>query len=304
MIPINYHHLYYFYTIARSGSITKACSELFLAQSTLSAQLKQLEKALGLRLFDRKNQRLTLTEEGRLVLDYAESIFEMGKELQDAMRDRPLAGRIAIQVGILNATPRAFGHALLECLLRDPSLANVVTHEEDLASLTSGLKQHRLDVALSDLAIAGQDQEELVNHFICRIPVVLAAAPELAARCRRFPADLSALPFILPSMPSQVFRQVQDALAARGITPRVLAEVQDVELARRLALAGHGVTPLNEYTVAASLPAGGLKVINSSRSLGIYESIYLVTRRRKWPNPLTDRLIINFRALLKKHHMK
>ncbi|MDQ7774192.1 MAG: LysR family transcriptional regulator, partial [Elusimicrobiales bacterium] len=95
MIPINYHHLYYFYTIARAGSITKACAELLLAQSTLSAQLKQLEKALGRRLFDRKNQRLSLTEEGRLVLDYAESIFEMGKELQDAMRDRPLAGRIA-----------------------------------------------------------------------------------------------------------------------------------------------------------------------------------------------------------------
>lgn len=304
MIPINYHHLYYFYTIARSGSITKACSELFLAQSTLSAQLKQLEKALGLRLFDRKNQRLTLTEEGRLVLDYAESIFEMGKELQDAMRDRPRAGRIAIQVGILNATPRAFGHALLECLLRDPSLANVTTNEEDLASLANGLKQHRLDVALSDIPIGGQDQDELVNHFICRIPVVLAAAPALAARCKRFPTDLSALPFILPSMPSQIFRQVQDALAARSITPRVLAEVQDVELARRLALAGHGVTPLNEYTVAASLPAGGLKAINSSRSLGIYESIYLVTRKRKWPNPLTDRLIINFRALLKKHQIK
>lgn len=301
MIPINYHHLYYFYAIARAGSITKACSELLLAQSTLSAQLKQLEKALGRRLFDRKNQRLSLTEEGRLVLDYAESIFEMGKELQDAMRDRPRAGRSAIQVGILNATPRAFGHALLECLLGDPSLANVTTHEEDLASLTNGLKQHRLDVALSDIPIAGQDQEELVNHFICRLPVVLAAAPALAARCRKFPAELSGLPFILPSLPSQVFRQVQDALAARHITPRVLAEVQDVELARRLALAGHGVTPLNEYSVAASLPAGGLKVINPSRSLGIYESVYLVTRKRKWPNPLTDRLIINFRALLKKY---
>lgn len=301
MIPINYHHLYYFYTIARAGSITKACAELLLAQSTLSAQLKQLEKALGRRLFDRKNQRLSLTEEGRLVLDYAESIFEMGKELQDAMRDRPLAGRVAIQVGILNATPRAFGHALLECLLGDPSLANVVTHEEDLASLTNGLRQHRLDVALSDLPIAGRDREELVNHFICRIPVVLAAAPALAARCRKFPEDLAGLPFILPSMPSQVFRQVQDALAARHITPRVLAEVQDVEMARRLALSGHGVTPLNEYTIAASRPAGGLKVINSSRSLGIYESVYLVTRRRKWANPLTDRLIKNFRALLKRY---
>ena len=125
MIPLNYHHLYYFYVIAKAGTIIKACETLLLAQSTVSAQLKLFEAALGRRLFERKKQRLFLTEDGRLVLDYAESIFEMGQELQDAIRDKPLAGRVAIQVGILNAAPRAFGHALLECLLREAPTAHV-----------------------------------------------------------------------------------------------------------------------------------------------------------------------------------
>lgn len=294
MIPINYHHLYYFYVIARAGTISKACETLLLAQSTLSAQLKLLEASLGRKLFERKKQRLFLTDDGRLVLDYAESIFEMGRELQSAIRDRPRTGRSAIQVGILNGTPRAFGHALLECLLKDAGLAHVTVQEGSLSELVTGLSQQKLDVALLDMSIRSRDQGEFFNHLICKIPVVLAASPSLARRCRKIPDDLGGVPFILPSLPSQVYHQVQDALAAWNIRPNVAAEVQDVELARRLAMAGHGVAPINAYTVAASLPRGGLKVI---RPLGIYESIYLVTRRRKRPSPLVERLIKNFRAL-------
>ena len=297
MIPINYHHLYYFYTIAKAGTITKACEPLFLTQSTLSSQLKQLEASLGLKLFERIKQRLFLTDEGRLVLDYAESIFEMGRELQDAIRDRPRAGRLAIQVGILNATPRAFGHTLLKCLLKDAALSHVTTQEGGLNELLTGLNQQTLDVVLSDVSIQSQNQEDIFNHLICKIPIVLASAPHLANRCRKIPDDLNGVPFILPSLPSQVYHQIKDALAMWNIRPNVVAEVQDIELARRLAIDGHGIVPINEYTVSESLPAGKLKIISASRSLGIYESIYLITRKRKWPNPLVERLIKNFRAL-------
>lgn len=301
MYSINYHHLQYFYTIAKEGGISKASKTLYLAQSTLSAQLKLLEKSLGRTLFERKNRRLILTDDGRLVLNYAESIFETGRELEDAIRDRPRAGRIAIQVGILNATPRAFGHGLLECLLKDSTLAHVTVQEGSLAELLTGLSQQKLDVVLSDVSLRSQDQGELFNNLICKIPVVLAAAPQLAKRCKKIPKDLAKIPFILPSLPSQVYNQIQDALAEWSIRPNVIAEVQDVELARRLTLAGHGIAPLNEFTVAASLPRGGLKVIGAGHHLGIYESVYLVTRKRKWPNPLVDRLITNFRSLLRAH---
>lgn len=291
MIQINYHHLYYFYVIARAGTIIKACETLLLAQSTVSAQLKQFEDALGRRLFERKKQRLHLTEDGRLVLDYAESIFEMGQELQDAMRDRPAAGQVAIQVGILNAAPRAFGHALLECILREAPTARITEVEGGQEELLTGLREQRLDVVLSDVSIRSQDREELSNHLVGKIPIVLAAAPHVARRYRRIPRDLEGAPFILPSVPSQCYHQVQDVLAQWKVRPKVVAEVQDVELARRLALAGHGIAPLNAYTVSASLPAGGLKVIGAAHPLGIYESVYLVTRRRKWPHPLVGRLI-------------
>lgn len=96
MIPLNYHHLYYFYVIAKEGSIAKACGRLLLAQPTLSAQLKQFEKNIGRPLFERRPRKLTLTEEGRIVLDYAESIFELGEEMRDALNDRPLSGGLSL----------------------------------------------------------------------------------------------------------------------------------------------------------------------------------------------------------------
>ena len=89
MIPFNYHHLYYFYVIAKAGSIAKACETLLLSQPAISTQLKQLEKSLGSPLFERRKQRLFLTEQGRFVLDYAESIFEMGQELLGSLVKTP-----------------------------------------------------------------------------------------------------------------------------------------------------------------------------------------------------------------------
>ena len=300
MNTINHQHLYYFYTIAKAGSISKACETLHLAQSTLSAQLKLLETSLGRRLFDRRNRRLFLTDDGRLVLDYAQSIFEISRELQDAMRDRPQAGTLAIQVGVLNATPKAFGHALLEALLKCPTLNHVSVQEGGTNELLIGLQQHKLDIVLANTGMQGQSPGELVNHLICKIPVVLEAAPHLVKRCRKIPEDLENLPLILPSAPSSIRQQICDALELWDIKPKVIAEVQDMELARRLALSGHGIATLNEYTVAASLPSRGLKIIDMGGALDIHETIYLITRKRKWPNPLVAQLIRGLRESFKK----
>jgi LysR family transcriptional regulator, transcriptional activator of nhaA len=294
MIPFNYHHLYYFYVIAKTGSIAKACESLLLAQPTVSAQLKQFEKFLGRPLFDRINQRLSLTDDGRLVLDYAESIFELGREMQDALRDRPPGGTLALQVGVLSGTPGAFGQALLEFVLKAAPSAHVTVHEDDLEDLLEDLRNQKLDILLTDENIRSGEQEEFINRLVGKIPVAFAATPAMARRYKKFPEDLNGAPFILPSFPSQIFHQVQDLFAQWKVRPKIVAEVRDVELARRLALSGHGIAPINVYALSAGLPAKGLTVLEASRSIGLQESVYLVTRRRKRPNPLAERLMKEF----------
>ena len=295
MIPFNYHHLYYFFVIAKAGSIAKACGQLRLAQSTVSAQLKQFEDVLSRKLFERRNQRLFLTEEGRTVLDYAESIFELGQELQDTLRDRPLDGRRAVQIGILNGTPRAFTHALLcDLLTREPK-AHAVVQEGLFSALLDELHEHRLDLILTDRAVPSDERGEYANHVVGKVPIVFAASPALAKQYRRFPKDLQGAPLILPTAPSQVYQQIQAFFAERKMTPHIVAEVQDVEVARRLAISGYGIAPLNAYTVSVSQPPKALTVMANSMRPTIHETLYLVTRKRKWPNPLAEHLVKTFR---------
>jgi DNA-binding MarR family transcriptional regulator len=83
---LNYHHLLYFWTVARTGNISNASKELLLAPPTISAQVSRLEDTLGEKLFARSGRRLVLTEAGRVVFRYAEDIFGLGRELMDRLK--------------------------------------------------------------------------------------------------------------------------------------------------------------------------------------------------------------------------
>ncbi|MCG3206352.1 MAG: hypothetical protein KCHDKBKB_03088 [Elusimicrobia bacterium] len=294
MIPFNYHHLYYFYVIAKSETLTKACETLFLAQSTLSAQLSLFEKSLGRKLFDRRKRRLVLTEDGRLVLDYAESIFEMGQEMLDVLRDHRLPERVAIQIGVLNGTPRAFCHSLTECVYQYMPNAYISLFEAGSDELLSRLQEHNLDLVLTDVVMRGPHAEELTNHLVAKVPVVFASTKRLAVKIKSIPKDLDRAPFILPSHPSQVHRQVLDLFSEWKIQPQIMGEIQDIEVARRMALSGRGIIPLNAYTVSVSMPKGAFIPITDRQLLGIHESVYIVTRKRKRLNPLSEHLLKSF----------
>src|SRR5512138_376400 len=103
---LNYHHLHYFWTVARAGSIARASEELRLAQPTISNQLKTLEGALGVKLLERRGRRLVLTDVGRTVLRYADDIFRTGRELQQALRGVPTGERMRLVVGVADVIPK------------------------------------------------------------------------------------------------------------------------------------------------------------------------------------------------------
>ena len=291
MIPLNYHHLYYFYVVATEGSIVRAKEKLLLAQPTISGKLRELEAQLGRPLFERRKQRLHLTEQGRFVLDYARRIFDLGTEMADALKDRPPEGRLRAQIGLVTGTPRAIAQALVEHLFAAFPKAHLTVREDDLADLEEELRTHRLDLILSDTPLAG---EEFISRLAGRVPVMLAAAPTLARKLGPLPRSLDGAPMIMPAQPSQVYHQVLDLFARWKVKPDMVAEVQDVELARQLAVAGRGVVPLNRETLKARHSAGVLVTL-PSKPLGVYEPVYLIARQRRWLNPLAERALDRFR---------
>ena len=295
MIPLNYHHLYYFYVIAKSGSIAKACETLFLSQPAVSTQLKQLEQSLGSPLFERKKQRLYLTEQGRFVLDYAESIFEMGQELKDNLKGHAQTARLTIRLGILSGTPRAFGHALVDCILERFSSAYINVREGALEKLLTELKEQKLDALLTSIGIHSHEQGLFLSHLVGQVPVVFVAAPKLAQRYREFSPRLNGAPFIIPSWPNHLHNQILDLLAERKINPNVVVEAEDAELVRHLAISGRGIAPLNMYTVSMNQPRNSLIVLKTKKPLRLYDPVYLVLRQRKWPNPVVEHILKSFR---------
>ncbi|MBI3296944.1 MAG: LysR family transcriptional regulator [Elusimicrobia bacterium] len=295
MISLNYHHLFYFHAIAREGGVAKAARKLFLAQPTLSAQLKELETALKRKLFARTGRRLELTEDGRVVLRYADAIFRLGAELEDDLRDRPHGDALAVQLGVAAGTPRAFVHAWVDAALAQEPAPAVECREAPLETLLADLGEYRLDAILTGVCPPSGAPARLNSRKAAGVPVVFAAAPRLARGRAALPKGLRGLPLILPRAPEDAARQVREYLADAGLDTRGAVEVPDGETARRLALDGRGAAPLDGYTLERSRPTGGLAALDGDRPTGIVQSLWVSTAAgRLRPNPIAERLFKTF----------
>src|SRR5947207_1031189 len=115
---LNYHHLLYFWTVAREGTVAKACVKLHLAQPTISGQLRQLERDLGTKLFERVGRHLILTETGQEVYRLADEIFTLGRELQDVVKGHSAGRPARLLVGVAEDVPELIAYRILEPALR------------------------------------------------------------------------------------------------------------------------------------------------------------------------------------------
>ena len=110
---LNYHHLLYFWAVAKEGSLRKASEVLHLSQSSISSQIKQLEESLGAPIFARTKRRLILTDTGQTVLDYAEEIFSLGHELLTAVRQEPGQRPLRLHVCVADSVPKIIVRRIL-----------------------------------------------------------------------------------------------------------------------------------------------------------------------------------------------
>jgi LysR family transcriptional activator of nhaA len=295
MIPLNYHHLYYFYVIAKEGTISKACHVLHLAQPTLSAQLKQFEKTLGNALFDRDKKKLILTEEGKTVFNYAKKIFDLGNEMQSIVQTGIIREREFVHLGVVSGMPREFSRALVSHVLKKYPKSHINLHEAPLQELILKLEDLSLDIILTETSVSPGEGIECESRQIGKIPIIFATSPELAKIYKKKIGLHAEIPFVIPTNPPQVYSQVRDLLASGKLNPKIVAEVQDVEVARLLALEKWGIAPVNKFSLQMSKPDKGLVEVDWIFPEPIYENLYLVTRKRHYPNPLANYLLDTFR---------
>lgn len=239
---LNYHHLFYFYTVAHEGGVTRAADRLLLAQSTLSAQIRALEESLGVKLFEKSGRRLVLTEAGQTAMRYAEEIFGLGREMTDELKGRASTRPIRLMVGVVDSLPKLAVFRLLEPALRvDPSLRLVVL-EGKMEPLLADLSINRLDLVLSDAPVAPYLKIKAFNHLLGECGVSFFATPVEAQRLRRgFPRSLNGARMILPLPNTALRRSLEQWFAQNDVQPNVVAETEDSALAKVFGQVGLGV---------------------------------------------------------------
>ncbi|HLL24931.1 MAG TPA: transcriptional activator NhaR [Kofleriaceae bacterium] len=281
---LNYHHLLYFWTVAREGGLAPAGKVLRLSQSAISGQIHRLEESLGQQLFDRRGRKLEMTEMGRVVYRYAEQIFGLGRELLDVVRERPTDRPLRLVVGISDVVPKLLIRQLLAPALQHDHRVSLVCHEESFDRLLSSLAAHVLDVVISDAPVPPDSEKRLFNHVLGESTITMVAPSSLAPGLRRnFPRSLHKAPLLLPLTGSSLRRNLDSWFEAEGVQPEVVAEAEDSALLKAFAADGMGAIFIP--TVIAKTVCQRYDVVEIAVVDAVRERYYAITAEKRLAHP-------------------
>ena len=281
---LNYHHLLYFYTVAKAGSVSRAAKRLRLAQPTLSGQIRKLEEAFDEKLFARSGRNLVLTEMGQVVFRYAEEIFTLGRELTDTLRGR-LSGRSPrLIVGVADVVPKLITARLLEIALTLPEPVQLSCVEGKSDRLLADLAVHAFDLVITDSPLPPHLSVKAYNHLLGETSVTFFATRELGTRHRRrFPASLSGAPLLLPTPNTQLRRSLDQWFQSRNLHPRLVAEFEDSALLKVVGHHGHGIFPAPSVLEDELRRQYGVRALGVAD--GVMERFYGISVERRIKHP-------------------
>ena len=281
---LNYHHLLYFWTVVRTGSVAAASAELRLAPPTISVQIRRLEEQLGEKLLRRSGRRVVPTEMGQAVFRYADEIFSLGRELLDMVRGRPSGRPMHVTVGVVDVVPKAIAHWIIEPALRLDEKVRLLCREAAPEQLLAELSMQSLDVVLADAPIAPSVKVRAYNHLLGETGVSFLASARLATSVRRrFPRSLHDAPVLLQATNTAIRRSVDQWLDHLDVRPDIVGEFEDSELLWAFGGAGHGILPVPTVLEKHVMRVHGLKLVGrTDAARGRYYAIS-VERRIKHP---------------------
>jgi LysR family transcriptional regulator, transcriptional activator of nhaA len=279
---LNYHHLLYFWTVARAGTIAKAGKELRLAQPTISSQIKLLEESLGHKLFERHGRKLVLTDVGRTVMRYADEIFRLGNELKNVVGGLPAGQQLRLQVGVADVVPKVVAERLLQPAL-DVGPLRLVCREGPLPQLLASLALHELDVVLADAPGSEPVSVRAFNHLLGKCGVTFFAAPAHVHLKKDFPRSLDGAPMLMPSEASSVRHSIDLWLAAQDVRPNLVGDFDDSALLQAFGQRGLGVFAMPSVIEREVVRQFDVSVIG--RTDEIESCFYAITVERRLRHP-------------------
>jgi LysR family transcriptional activator of nhaA len=294
---LNYHHLRYFWVVAKEGSLSKAAARLHVSQPSISTQIRELEEALGEKLFQRSGRGNVLTEAGQVVYRYAEEMFSLGQEMVSAVKQRPTARTLRLYVGVADSLPKLATYVILKPVFARADRVHVICREGKMDDLLAQLAAHRLDILLSDEQSPSSANLRAFNHLLGESGVSFCAAPALASVLRRqFPRSLHGAPALLPLENSALRRSLEQWFHAKKVEPRVLAEFEDAALMKVMAADEKGFAPIPTVVAAEAINRYRLQTIGTAEECK--EQFYAITAERKIVHPAAVAITQNAQAQL------
>ena len=270
--------------VARKGGVRKAAEELHVSQPSISAQLRLLEESLGEKLFKRSGRTLVLSEMGQLILTYADEIFSAGRELMNAVKQRPGGRLLRLNVGMTDSISKLMGFEFLKPAIRFSEPVHVVCRMAAIEVLVNQLQAHRLDIVLADEPASSSLKAKTFNHRLGRSGVTFCAVPAIAKKLRRnFPQSLNGATALLPTENMGMRAVLETWFDTKGIHPRLLGEYEDSALMVFCATAGRGFTVVPTVVAREVLKHWGLRVIANVDECGT--EFYAITAERRVKNP-------------------
>jgi LysR family transcriptional regulator, transcriptional activator of nhaA len=286
---LNFRHLYYFWVVAKEGSVTRAAERLDVAVQTISAQLALLEQSVGKALLAPQGRRLALTEAGRVALNYADQIFLLGEQMVDALAE-DVDGTMRLTVGISDSLPKLIASRLLEAALQLPQRVRLVCSEGNFESLLGDLSVHKLDVVLTDRPVPPGTNLRVFSHSLGESELNLFALPDLAKQYRtKFPESLNGAPLLLPTRNNAIRGRIDHWFETHELRPDVVGEFDDNALLNTFGQRGLGLFPAPSALAAdvrkqfGAVPVGALG--------GVQEQFFAISNERKIKHPAVEAIL-------------
>jgi LysR family transcriptional activator of nhaA len=287
---LNFRHLYYFWVVAKEGSVTRAAERLDVAVQTISAQLGLLEQSIGKSLLAPQGRRLVPTEAGRVALGYADQIFLLGEQMLETLAENEIGQTMRLTVGLSDSLPKLTAARLLESALKLPQKVKLVCHEDDFESLLGELSVHKLDVVLTDRAVPSGTTLRVFSHLLGESRLMLFGVPALAKRYRaNFPKSLNGAPVLLPTRNHAIRGRIDHWFEMHEVRPDVVGEFDDNALLNTFGRNGMGLFP------AASALAKVIREQFDAVPVGeiaqVREQFYAISNERKIKHPAVEAIL-------------
>ncbi|MGP0013095.1 transcriptional activator NhaR [Pseudomonas sp.] len=281
---LNYRQLHYFWVVARTGSIVRACEQLNLTPQTISGQISLLEQTFGVELFRKAGRQLELTEAGRRTLPYAEQMFQLGNELEAMLRTQPNEQQRLLRVGVADVVPKSIVYRLIAPTMELDEPIRITCREDKLERLLADLAIQRLDLVISDSPMPSHLDIKGYSQKLGECGISFFATAALAARhADDFPRCLHGAPLLIPGQESVVRSRLLRWFAEQHLHPRIVGEFDDSALMQAFGQSGSGIFIAPSVIAEDVCRQYGVQLIGQTDAVS--ESFYAISVERKVKHP-------------------